>query len=155
MEYSKYEAWNDKILLAFIKSKEAGDKANLTVFKNSVDGNLECGYGHVVLPTDNLKLGDKITLEIAEQLLQNDIKKAWNIYKGSIGSASIGILRMIVSHAYNTGAKSQTLIDMVKDGLISDKEKDWYCTHYIMSGGKVINGLINRRKAELELLKTN
>lgn len=154
MDYNTYEAWNDKILLAFIKSKEAGDKANLKVFKNSVDGNLECGYGHVVLPSDKLKLGDTITLQRAEELLQQDIKKAWSIYKGSVGTAPIGICRMLVSHAYNTGAKSQTLIDLVKDGVITDKEKQWYTSHYIMSGGKVVQGLINRRNAEIELSKT-
>lgn len=55
----------------------------------------------------------------------------------------------LVSHAYNTGGSSKTLFEMVN----SDNPllKSWWVSHYIIGGGKKLNGLIARREAEAKL----
>jgi lysozyme len=54
----------------------------------------------------------------------------------------------LVSFTYNTGG-SATLFQMVnsKNPLL----KDWWTSHYITGGGKVLKGLIERRKSEVKL----
>lgn len=54
----------------------------------------------------------------------------------------------LVSFAYNTGG-SKTLFEMVNSNNILLRE--WWISHYIMGGGKKLNGLIARRKAEAKL----
>jgi len=54
----------------------------------------------------------------------------------------------LVSHRYNTGG-SKTLADMVNSRNVL--LKDWWVSHYITGGGKVLNGLIARRKAEAKI----
>lgn len=149
--YNNWNAHKDKILRNFLKEVESGGKANLTVFKNTVDGNNEVGYGHVVRFSDGLKLGDKITIERAEQLLTDDIIKHKRLYDDVLKGKKIklGIARLLVSHAYNTGTRSATLTAMAIEGYIN---KDWHISHYVTSGGNFVKGLENRRKKELKLL---
>ena len=54
----------------------------------------------------------------------------------------------LVSFVYNCGI-SQTLFEMVnnKNPLL----KTWWTSHYITGGGKILKGLIERRKAEAKL----
>lgn len=54
----------------------------------------------------------------------------------------------LVSFTYNTGG-SKTLFEMVNSNNILLRE--WWISHYIMGGGKKLNGLIARRKAEAKL----
>lgn len=61
--------------ITFIKNHETyGGVANLTVYADS-KGNPTVGYGHKVLPGDNLKLGDQITQIRADQFFANDLAK--------------------------------------------------------------------------------
>ena len=53
----------------------------------------------------------------------------------------------LVSHTYNTGG-SDTLFRLVNERAAPDKIKNWFETRYIMGGGKVLAGLVRRRKAE-------
>ncbi len=137
----------------FLKEVEASNVVHLTVFKNSVDGNFEVGYGHVVLASDNLSIGDKITVERAEHLLTNDIIKHKKLYDSSLKGREIpvGIARLLVSHAFNTGTKSNTLLEMAIKGAISS---EWHISHYVTvnNGTEVVKGLVNRRKKELTLI---
>ncbi len=61
----------------------------------------------------------------------------------------------LVSHTYNTGGSS-TLFDYVdsktpnRNALI----RYWFENRYIKSNGKILQGLINRRKAEADLFFT-
>jgi lysozyme len=64
------------------------------------------------------------------------------------------VFDMLVSHVYNTGG-SDTLFKMVNNKADLNKIAEWNNTHYIRGGGKVLKGLINRRKAESKLLLAN
>jgi lysozyme len=59
----------------------------------------------------------------------------------------------LVSHTYNTGG-SGTLFKLINENAPDDQIKTWFETKYIMGGGKVLNGLIQRRKAESKLFFT-
>jgi len=54
----------------------------------------------------------------------------------------------LVSHVYNCGV-SQTLFEMVNSQ--NPLLKDWWISHYITGGGKVLKGLQERRKAEAKI----
>ncbi|MFC7348499.1 lysozyme [Chryseobacterium zhengzhouense] len=56
----------------------------------------------------------------------------------------------LVSHTYNTGG-SDTLFSLINKKANPEVIKDWFISRYITAGGKVLNGLIRRRKAESDL----
>lgn len=56
----------------------------------------------------------------------------------------------LVSHTYNTGG-SDTLFSLINKKADSDAIRKWFTEKYITAGGKVLNGLIRRRKAEADL----
>ncbi|WP_336704375.1 lysozyme [Chryseobacterium indologenes] len=56
----------------------------------------------------------------------------------------------LVSHAYNTGG-SDGLFSLVNKKAGESEIRNWFTTKYITAGGKVLNGLIRRRKAEADL----
>ncbi|MDR4892392.1 MULTISPECIES: lysozyme [unclassified Chryseobacterium] len=56
----------------------------------------------------------------------------------------------LVSHTYNTGG-SDTLFSLINRKAADSEIKDWFIKRYITAGGKVLNGLIRRRKAEADL----
>jgi len=56
----------------------------------------------------------------------------------------------LVSHTYNTGG-SDTLFSLINKKANSEVIRDWFTSRYITAGGKVLNGLIKRRKAEADL----
>lgn len=59
----------------------------------------------------------------------------------------------LVSHTYNTGG-SDTLFSLINKKADADAIKNWFKTKYITAGGKTLNGLIRRRKAEADLFFT-
>lgn len=56
----------------------------------------------------------------------------------------------LVSHTYNTGG-SDGLFALVNKRAAASDVRNWFTTKYITAGGKVLNGLIRRRKAEADL----
>ncbi|WP_223560191.1 lysozyme [Chryseobacterium lathyri] len=60
----------------------------------------------------------------------------------------------LVSHTYNTGG-SETLFSLINKKASDQAIRNWFITKYITSGGKVLNGLIRRRKAEADLYFSN
>ncbi len=56
----------------------------------------------------------------------------------------------LVSFVYNTGG-SQTVFNMINKGTDKESFKTWFNSHYIMGGGRILKGLINRRKEESNL----
>ncbi|MDR6461905.1 lysozyme [Chryseobacterium sediminis] len=56
----------------------------------------------------------------------------------------------LVSYAYNTGG-SATLFSLINKRATDLEIKDWFTKRYITAGGKVLNGLIRRRKVEADL----
>jgi lysozyme len=53
----------------------------------------------------------------------------------------------LVSHTYNTGG-SDTLFRLVNERAEPDKIRQWFETRYIIADGRVLPGLVKRRKAE-------
>ena len=101
-----------------------------------------------------VQIGDKITLDRADKLLffivakfENEVKK---IVKSAINENQLGAL---TSFAFNVGAGNlakSTLLKKVNvnpnDVTIRDEFMRW-----TKAGGKVLNGLVTRRKAEADL----
>jgi len=56
----------------------------------------------------------------------------------------------LVSHTYNTGG-SDTLFSLINQKASPEAIRDWITTRYITAGGKVLNGLVRRRKTEADL----
>ncbi|NIF06642.1 lysozyme [Chryseobacterium sp. Tr-659] len=56
----------------------------------------------------------------------------------------------LVSHTYNTGG-SDGLFSLINKRAGETEIRNWFTTKYITAGGKTLNGLIRRRKAEADL----
>jgi lysozyme len=124
----------------------------LTAYKDPV-GILTIGYGH----TGDVRSGQTITQVQADDLLKQDVTKFATgvavLIKVPVNQNQFDAL---VSFAYNCGLgalKTSTLLSLVnkKDfkGAADEFEK------WIHAGGKVLKGLVSRRKAEKALfLKT-
>jgi lysozyme len=113
-------------------------------------GLVTIGYGNTFYKNGSkIKLGDKITQQQAEELLMDLLPQFEAIVNKNI---KIDLTQYqfdaLVSFAWNCG-KSETLFR-----LVNSKSKDlkqWWETHYTTGGGKVLQGLVNRRKAEAQL----
>jgi lysozyme len=116
------------------------------------------GYGNTFYENGSkVQEGDKITLDRADRLLffvvtkfENEVKK---IVKSAINENQLGAL---TSFAFNVGAGNlakSTLLKKVNanpnDATIRDEFMRW-----TKAGGKVLNGLVTRRKAEADLYFT-
>lgn len=108
------------------------------------------GYGNTFYKNGTkVKIGDKITQQQADELLMDLLPQYEAIVNKNI---KIDLTQYqfdaLVSFVWNCG-KSETLFR-----LVNSKSKDlrqWWETHYITGGGKVLQGLVNRRKAEAQL----
>ncbi len=113
------------------------------------------GYGTTRYPNDQrVKMGDVITVEEAEELLLHDIQKfvlAVNVLvKVDITSNQFCAL---VSFCYNLGQgalKRSTLLQRLNNGqqkeVVAEEFMKW-----TRAGGKVLAGLVRRRKDEKAL----
>lgn len=107
------------------------------------------GYGH----TRNVKKGDVITEEQAEQFLREDLMAAEAIVNKTCRFLNQNQFDALVSFAFNVGsgnfAKS-TLLKKVqndsRDIAISAEFAKW-----VFAKGVKLNGLVNRRKQESSL----
>ena len=108
------------------------------------------GYGH----TKGVKMGQVITQEQADQYLREDLEKYeknvmkyYNKYKWNQNEFDA-----LVSFAYNLGSIDQLTANGTRSkNVIADK-----MILYNKAAGKVLNGLVKRRKAERNLfLKDN
>jgi lysozyme len=100
---------------------------------------------------NNVKMGDKITLpqamELFESLLPKYEKTVLNAIKVPLNQNQFDAL---VSFCWNCGS-SKTLFKMINEKFSEMNIVNWLCSHYIMGGGKVLPGLVRRRKAEATL----
>jgi len=115
-------------------------------------GHWTIGFGNTFYE-DNTKVkqGDKITQKRAEALLINLLPKFESIVNKKITiSLNQNQFDSLVSYTWNTGG-SDTLFSMINKKA-SDKEiREWFETKYISANGKVLQGLVNRRKDEANL----
>lgn len=113
------------------------------------------GYGNTFYENGSkVQEGDKITLERADKLLFFVVQKfeaeVSKLVKSAINDNQLGAL---TSFAFNVGAGNlakSTLLKKVNanpnDATIRDEFMRW-----TKAGGKVLNGLVTRRKAEADL----
>ena len=108
------------------------------------------GYGHY---GSDVKENQTITKSQAEELLQKDLEKfeqKVNKYN-NVYNFNQNQFDALVSFCYNVGNIDQ----LTAKGTRTIKEISEKILAYNKSGGKVINGLTNRRKKEQELFNTS
>ncbi len=116
------------------------------------------GYGHAMrdskgnfLKGATAPIGTVQNEVQAEYLLEKDLQ----IFELIVSRKLKRILKQnefdaLVSHTYNTGG-SDTLFKLVNQNAPDDQILKWFTTKYITGGGKVLKGLVERRKAEAKI----
>ena len=132
----------------------------LTAYVDPGSGNLPItiGYGSTMRKDGtHFKLGDKITLQEAEDLLEWEVNKKGALVLALLPKTTItqNQLDAITSFAYNVGIgnlASSTLLKKVKinpnDESIPSEFSRWN-----KAAGKIMQGLVNRRIAEYTMYK--
>ena len=119
----------------------------LTAYRDAV-GVLTIGYGHI----KGVKDGQKITQKKADALLREDLtrfEKHVNSYRKNYKFTQ-NEFDALVSFAFNIGNINQlTNYGKRNKGVIADK-----ILLYTKAGGKQLNGLVKRRRAEHDLFIT-
>lgn len=107
------------------------------------------GYGH----TKNVKAVDKITQEIAERLLINDLQEPENAINAYCQHAlTQNQFDALVSFVFNLGSgafKSSTLLKRINANMMQLASLE-FCK-WNKAGGKVLDGLTKRRADEKAL----
>jgi lysozyme len=99
-------------------------------------------------------LGDKITKERAEQLFTNLLPKYEDVVNKKVTvPLTQNKFDALVSHTWNSGG-SNTLFDLVNKNAPKEDIRTWFETKYIKANGKVLKGLVDRRKEEADLFFT-
>jgi lysozyme len=116
------------------------------------------GFGSTFYPDGRrVKLGDKITLQEAESILQHDIKRFEKEVRNAVKiEITDNQLSALISFVYNVGAsafRKSTLLKKVNanptDLSIHNEFMRW-----TRAGGKVLSGLVKRRAEESKLYFT-
>jgi lysozyme len=115
-------------------------------------------YGHAMrdaqgnfLKGNKMPQGTVSTEEEAENLLKKDLEIFELIVTRKLKRAILpNQFDALVSHTYNTGG-SDGLFKLVNQNALDDQIRKWFETKYITGGGKKLNGLVARRKAESKL----
>lgn len=122
----------------------------LTAYRDAV-GVLTIGYGHA----GDVKEGQKITKKKAEELLIKDLEK----FETGVNLLILAKYRFnqnefdaLVSFAYNLGLGN--LKKLTKNGKRNKGQIADAIPLYNKAGGKVLSGLVKRRKAERDLFCT-
>jgi lysozyme len=137
-----------QIGIDLIKSFEG---CKLTAYKCSAGVNT-IGFGNTYYKNGNkVKIGDKITQDEANKLFLDLLPK---YEKTVLNNIKVPLTQnqfdALVSFCWNCGS-SKTLFKMVNEKFSEMNIVNWWVSHYIMGGGKVLNGLVRRRKAEATL----
>jgi GH24 family phage-related lysozyme (muramidase) len=112
-------------------------------------GTLTIGWGH----TSGVKVGQTITQSEADEMLKNDLVYYANDVQALIDSKVIqfevnqNMFDALTSFCYNLGKGN--LIQLVKDRSVEEVKE--HMSLYVYANGKVLQGLVNRRQAEVEL----
>lgn len=115
----------------------------LTAYKDAV-GVWTIAYGH----TKNVKQGMKITQEQAEELLKKDLAEyEAKVEKYNKYNWNQNQFDALVSFAYNIGSIDQ----LTSNGRRAIKTISEKILEYNKAGGKTLEGLVRRRKAEKKL----
>lgn len=133
----------------FIKKWEGGPLLQATRFGS--EKYLTIGYGHY---GPDVRIGMKITKQQAEDLLKKDISGSVSKVNALNDNYKYGFLQCefdaLVSFCYNIG----NVMQVSANGTRTKDQIAEAMLLYVKSGGKVIPGLVNRRKAEHDLFKS-
>ncbi|EAU80900.1 lysozyme [Coprinopsis cinerea okayama7 len=121
------------------------------------------GYGHKCSKNDCSELGYKFPMTKAqgEELLAKDVKgfeKCISDYINDTIKLNDNQYGALVSWSFNVGcgaAKDSTLISRLNKGDSPNTVAGEELPRWNKAGGKVVDGLTNRRKKEVELFKTS
>ena len=110
------------------------------------------GFGNTFyLDGSKVLMGQKISQAEADMLLLKLLPK----YEATVDrnikvSVTQNQYDALVSFCWNCGS-SESLFRLVNIKATDEVIHKWLCSHYIMGGGKVLPGLVRRRKAEANL----
>ena len=110
------------------------------------------GFGNTFyLDGSKVLMGQKISQAEADMLLLKLLPK----YEATVDrnikvSVTQNQYDALVSFCWNCGS-SESLFRLVNIKATDEVIHKWLCSHYIMGGGKVLAGLVRRRKAEADL----
>lgn len=137
--------------IALIKKWES---CKLVSYKCSA-GKWTIGFGNTFYEDGSkVKEGDKITQARADQLFQNVVTKFERIVTKNVKVLiNQNQFDALVSHTWNTGGSS-TLFELINRKAGEKYIRDWFETKYITAGGKILKGLVSRRKEEANLYFT-
>lgn len=109
------------------------------------------GYGHVIKPHE--KFEEPISLAEGEKILIADCKKfAFSIYKLISAPLTTNQLSALLSFTFNLGSGAlQRSTLRQKINRLEYKNAAEEFLKWIYAGGKILPGLITRRKAERDL----
>lgn len=114
--------------------------------------------GNFIRGLTNRALAEKRASVYTEKDAENALRQDLEVYEKIVAQkVKIPLTQnqfdALVSYTYNTGG-SDTLWNLINRRADPAKIKNWFLTKYITAGGKVLNGLIRRRKAEADLFFT-
>jgi lysozyme len=110
------------------------------------------GYGNTYyLDGSKVLMGQKISQIEADMLMLKLLPKyEATVIKNIKVTVNQNQFDALVSFCWNCGS-SQALFRLVNQKATDEVIYDWLINHYIMGGGKVLPGLIRRRRAEADL----
>jgi lysozyme len=136
----------NQVGLDLVKQSEG---LRLTVYRD-VAGFATVGYGH---KSDRMQVGNKITAEAAEQLLEQDLVAAESAVMSQVKVLlNDNQFSALVDFVFNLGAGSlehSTLLKLLNAGNYSDAAGEF--AKWDHAGGSVVEALVKRRAAEAEL----
>lgn len=134
-------------LLAFLKQWE---DVRRKVYKDTAK-KLTVGVGHLVLPQDNLRLGDVITETQVDAFLSKDIQTALGAVNELVKvPLTAGQCIALTSFTFNLGAgalRRSALLRLLNSGAPKERVGKEF-GKWVNSGGQRTQGLVNRRAAE-------
>jgi lysozyme len=110
-------------------------------------GVLTIGYGH----TEGVKEGEKVTQDEAEAFLKSDIETAEKAVNSLVKvPLNTNEFDSLVSFQFNTGGlEGSTLLKLLNEGNFNGAANEF--PKWDHDNGKVVQGLLNRREAEMKL----
>jgi lysozyme len=110
------------------------------------------GYGNTYyLDGSKVLMGQKISQIEADMLMLKLLPKyEATVIKNIKVALNQNQFDALVSFCWNCGS-SQTLFRLVNQKATDEVIYDWLINHYIMGGGKVLPGLVRRRRVEADL----
>ena len=118
---------------------------------------LTIGWGHRVLPADNIKPGDTTSQARADALLQSDLAQNVSWLEDDLDGITVNDnqFNALLSLEFNIGEgrfENSTLLDDLDDGNFQAAAAQF--SVWRIAGGQVSAGLVRRRAAERELFLT-